>query len=78
MHERCSARTLTMRYHGPVGDADRYLKHLPFRDLDRQAGVPSPHFQKWLRHRQPDAYWDAMVPSKEDYARIDPPLTLSR
>ncbi|ULR49134.1 GNAT family N-acetyltransferase [Streptomyces deccanensis] len=28
MHERCSARTLTMRYHGPVGDADRYLKHL--------------------------------------------------
>ncbi len=28
MHERCSARTLSMRYHGPVGDADRYLKHL--------------------------------------------------
>ncbi|GAA5036563.1 GNAT family N-acetyltransferase [Streptomyces siamensis] len=28
MHERCSARTLSMRYHGPVGDADRYLSHL--------------------------------------------------
>ena len=28
MHERCSARTLGMRYHGPVGDADRYLNHL--------------------------------------------------
>ncbi|MDH6432631.1 GNAT superfamily N-acetyltransferase [Streptomyces sp. SAI-144] len=28
MHERCSPRTLTMRYHGPVGDADRYLNHL--------------------------------------------------
>lgn len=28
MHERCSARTLAMRYHGPVGDADRYLSHL--------------------------------------------------
>ncbi|WP_235193060.1 GNAT family N-acetyltransferase [Streptomyces viridochromogenes] len=28
MHERCSARTLKMRYHGPVGDADRYLNHL--------------------------------------------------
>ncbi|MFM9446502.1 GNAT family N-acetyltransferase [Streptomyces acidiscabies] len=28
MHERCSAQTLTMRYHGPVGDADRYLNHL--------------------------------------------------
>ncbi|MCI3278529.1 GNAT family N-acetyltransferase [Streptomyces cylindrosporus] len=28
MHERCSPRTLSMRYHGPVGDADRYLNHL--------------------------------------------------
>ncbi|MFD6189128.1 GNAT family N-acetyltransferase [Streptomyces sp. NPDC060275] len=28
MHERCSERTLGMRYHGPVGDADRYLNHL--------------------------------------------------
>lgn len=28
MHERCSPRTLSLRYHGPVGDADRYLSHL--------------------------------------------------
>ncbi|MFJ8309773.1 MULTISPECIES: GNAT family N-acetyltransferase [unclassified Streptomyces] len=28
MHERCSERTLSLRYHGPVGDADRYLGHL--------------------------------------------------
>ncbi|MFF5982484.1 GNAT family N-acetyltransferase [Streptomyces olindensis] len=28
MHERCSPRTLKLRYHGPVGDADRYLNHL--------------------------------------------------
>lgn len=28
MHERCSPRTLALRYHGPVGDADRYLNHL--------------------------------------------------
>ncbi|MEU7209150.1 GNAT family N-acetyltransferase [Streptomyces sp. NPDC044989] len=28
MHERCSALTLGLRYHGPVGDADRYLGHL--------------------------------------------------
>ncbi|MEU3697012.1 GNAT family N-acetyltransferase [Streptomyces griseoviridis] len=28
MHERCSDRTLGLRYHGPVGDADRYLNHL--------------------------------------------------
>ncbi|MFF8647676.1 GNAT family N-acetyltransferase [Streptomyces griseoluteus] len=28
MHERCSDRTLDLRYHGPVRDADRYLNHL--------------------------------------------------
>ncbi|MFG3346425.1 GNAT family N-acetyltransferase [Streptomyces sp. NPDC048018] len=28
MHDRCSGRTLGLRYHGPVGDADRYLDHL--------------------------------------------------
>ncbi|MFJ2055495.1 GNAT family N-acetyltransferase [Streptomyces sp. NPDC087908] len=28
MHDRCSSRTLGLRYHGPVGDADRYLDHL--------------------------------------------------
>ncbi|MEW1659240.1 MULTISPECIES: GNAT family N-acetyltransferase [unclassified Streptomyces] len=28
MHQRCSDRTLAQRYHGPVGDADRYLGHL--------------------------------------------------
>jgi GNAT superfamily N-acetyltransferase len=28
MHERCSERTLNLRYHGPVADADRYLRHL--------------------------------------------------
>ncbi|MEV7426455.1 GNAT family N-acetyltransferase [Streptomyces sp. NPDC091212] len=28
MHARCSTRTLGLRYHGPVGDADRYLNHL--------------------------------------------------
>ncbi|MEV5484456.1 MULTISPECIES: GNAT family N-acetyltransferase [Streptomyces] len=28
MHDRCSPQTLGLRYHGPVGDADRYLGHL--------------------------------------------------
>jgi GNAT superfamily N-acetyltransferase len=28
MHARCTPATLARRYHGPVGDADRYLTHL--------------------------------------------------
>jgi GNAT superfamily N-acetyltransferase len=28
MHQRCSAATLALRYHGPAPEADRYLEHL--------------------------------------------------
>ncbi|MEU3986256.1 GNAT family N-acetyltransferase [Streptomyces sp. NPDC026672] len=41
MHERCSARTLGMRYHGPVGDADRYLNHLLSPRFGRTLAVQS-------------------------------------
>ncbi|MEW2168112.1 GNAT family N-acetyltransferase [Streptomyces sp. NPDC007084] len=39
MHERCSQRTLGMRYHGPVGDADRYLNHLLSPSFGRTLAV---------------------------------------
>ncbi|MFF0139607.1 GNAT family N-acetyltransferase [Streptomyces sp. NPDC005227] len=39
MHERCSPRTLGMRYHGPVGDADRYLNHLLSPSFGRTLAV---------------------------------------
>ncbi|MFJ7903759.1 GNAT family N-acetyltransferase [Streptomyces sp. NPDC096198] len=42
MHERCSARTLGMRYHGPVGDADRYLTHLLSPRFGRTLAVQTP------------------------------------
>ncbi|MFM9371097.1 GNAT family N-acetyltransferase [Streptomyces sp. Da 82-17] len=42
MHERCSKRTLTMRYHGPVGDADRYLNHLLSPRFGRTLTVQTP------------------------------------
>jgi putative CocE/NonD family hydrolase len=53
---------------------ERYVNHIPFRQLDTLAGNPSPHFQRWLRHRTPDAYLDAMAPGPEDYAKIDLPI----
>ena len=43
MHARCSARTLGLRYHGPVADADRFLDHLL-----------SPHFGHTLAARAAD------------------------
>lgn len=38
MHDRCTERTLGLRYHGPVSDADRYLGHL----LSPVSAAPSP------------------------------------
>ncbi|MFE6823774.1 GNAT family N-acetyltransferase [Streptomyces sp. NPDC057690] len=42
MHDRCSPRTLGMRYHGPVGDADRYLRHLLSPRFGRTLAVQTP------------------------------------
>ncbi|MDT0610965.1 GNAT family N-acetyltransferase [Streptomyces lancefieldiae] len=41
MHERCSAQTLALRYHGPVKDADRYLNHLLSPRFGRTLAVQS-------------------------------------
>jgi putative CocE/NonD family hydrolase len=51
-----------------------YSGHLPVRELDRLVGNPSPIFQKWLDHPTPDAYFDAMVPSPEQYAAMKFPI----
>ncbi len=64
------------------GDApfwiDRYTKHraehLPFRVLDSLAGNMSTVYQTWLDHPTPDAYWDALVPTREQYRAIDVPI----
>jgi putative CocE/NonD family hydrolase len=53
---------------------ERYLNHVPFQKLDTLVGNPSPHFQKWLLHRKPDEYLDAMSPGPKDYGRMDLPI----
>lgn len=42
MHTRCSTRTLGLRYHGPVGDVDRYLNHLLSPRYGRTLAVQTP------------------------------------
>ncbi len=51
-----------------------YNTHRPFQEFDRIVGNPSAVFQKWLQHPTPDAYYDAMVPSPEQYKRIGIPI----
>ncbi len=51
-----------------------YLEHRPFREFDKIVGNPSPIFQMWLDHPIRDAHWDAMVPTVDDYKRINVPI----
>lgn len=52
----------------------RYTQNRPYRELDQIVGNTSTHFQTWLQHPVPDAYWDAMTPTPDDYKRIDLPI----
>jgi putative CocE/NonD family hydrolase len=54
---------------------EHYLKHLPFRDLDKTVGNMSTVFHNLVtEHHTPDAYLSAMVPNQKDYARMDVPI----
>lgn len=45
-----------------------------FKDIDSLAGYKSPIFQKWLSHPDYDSYWQSMVPTPEEYAKINIPI----
>jgi putative CocE/NonD family hydrolase len=46
----------------------------PYREIDQVDGTPNPWLQRWLQHPSYDAYWQAMVPFQEDFARINIPV----
>lgn len=45
-----------------------------FRDIDKVEGTPNPWFQKWLNHPEFDEYYQAMLPYRNDYKRINIPV----
>jgi putative CocE/NonD family hydrolase len=53
---------------------EMYMAHSAFQDYDKLVGNPSAVFQKWVKHPIPDAYYDAMVPSPEQYKKIAMPI----
>src|SRR2546421_4098994 len=53
---------------------EMYMAHTAFQDYDKVVGNTSTVFQKWLKHPTPDAYYDAMVPSPEQYKRMSVPI----
>jgi putative CocE/NonD family hydrolase len=53
---------------------EAYRQHLPFKMLDSFIGNPTPNFQRVLKHPMVDAYYDAMVPTREQFAKIALPI----
>jgi len=45
-----------------------------YRDLELLHGTPNPVFMRWLNHPSYDAYWQNMIPYREQFARIDIPV----
>lgn len=53
---------------------DAYKKHIPFKSLDSVVGNPSANFQRIVKHPTADAYYDAMLPTREQFQKITLPV----
>jgi putative CocE/NonD family hydrolase len=51
-----------------------YQSGRPYREFDQIAGQANPWLQKWLRHPSFDNYWQDMIPTAEQYARLTIPV----
>ncbi len=51
-----------------------YVTGRAYRDLDKIEGTPNPFFDRWLEHPGYDAYWQGMIPYRQEFARIDIPI----
>lgn len=51
-----------------------YSKGTSYSTLDSLAGQPNNIFQKWLRHPGYDSYWKSLVPTPEEYAKLNIPI----
>jgi uncharacterized protein len=53
---------------------DAYKKHIAFKAFDSFIGNPSVNFQRILKHPTADAYYDAMVPTVEQFKKLALPI----
>jgi predicted acyl esterase len=55
-------------------DRDWYVSGRAFRDHDKIDGTPNPFFDRWLDHPSYDAYWQALIPYRDEFAKVDIPV----
>jgi len=53
---------------------DYFNNGVAYNKMDSLAGQKNPIFQKWLEHPVYDSYWQSMVPSPKEYAKINIPI----
>ena len=53
---------------------DAYKKHIAFKTLDSFVGNPSVNFQRILKHPTADTYYDAMVPTVDQFKKLTVPI----
>lgn len=53
---------------------DYFNNGTAYNRLDSLAGQTNPIFQKWLKHPAYDSYWQTMVPTPDEYAKINIPV----
>ena len=53
---------------------DAYKQHVAFKDLGTFVGNPSPNLLRTLKHPTADAYYDAMVPTAEQFRKLTLPI----
>lgn len=51
-----------------------FKKGTPYKNLDKIDGTANPTFQRWIKHPDYDAYWQAMIPYQEEFAKINIPI----
>lgn len=52
-------------------DHDWYVSGRAFRDHDKIDGTPNPFYDRWLDHPSYDAYWQSMIPYRDEFAHLD-------
>jgi predicted acyl esterase len=55
-------------------DTAWYRSGRPYRDLSSIDGTPNPVFDRWVSHPSYDAYWQSMLPYRNEFAKIDIPI----
>ncbi len=53
---------------------DYFNNGVAYYKLDSLSGIENPIFQNWLSHPAYDKYWQKMVPSPAEYAKINIPI----